>query len=154
MSRVTAATASSLDHCMLSIYKGITAGAHGFPLIGSGDWNDGMNRVGHQGRGESVWLGWFLHTVLQQFIPLCETRDTARAARYASEASRLAGMLERAWDGEWYRRGFYDGGPPLGAGPKHRGKNDPIPPSRPGPFPGRPPTDAHRGTEPVPPPPF
>src|SRR2546422_9169850 len=73
-----------------------------------------MNRVGHQGRGESVWLGWFLHTVLRQFIPLCETRDTARAARYASEASRLAGMLERAWDGEWYRRGLFGGRAPGG----------------------------------------
>jgi cyclic beta-1,2-glucan synthetase len=109
-----------------AIDKGLTAGAHGLPLIGSGDWNDGMNRVGHQGRGESVWLGWFLHTVLQQFIPLCETRDTARAARYASEASRLAGMLERAWDGEWYRRGYYDDGTPLGSAQNDEGKIDSI----------------------------
>src|SRR5207245_10170130 len=101
---------------------GLAAGAQGRPLIGSGDWNDGMNRVGHQGRGESVWLGWFLHTVLQQFIPLCETRDTARAARYASEASRLAGMLERAWDGEWYRRGFYADGTTLGSAQRVVGK--------------------------------
>src|SRR5439155_882193 len=79
-----------------------------------------------QGRGESVWLGWFLHTVLQQFIPLCETRDTARAARYASEASRLAGMLERAWDGEWYRRGYYDDGTPLGSAQNDECKIDSI----------------------------
>ena len=85
-----------------------------------------MNRVGHQGRGESVWLGWFLHTVLRQFIPLCETRDTTRAARYASEASRLAGMLERAWDGEWYRRGYYDDGTPLGSAQNDEGKIDSI----------------------------
>src|SRR5207245_5600116 len=109
--------------------KGLTAGAHGLPLIGSGDWNDGMNRVGHQGRGESVWLGWFLHTVLQQFIPLCDTRDTARAARYGSEASRLARMLERAWDGEWYRRGYYDDGTSLGSAQNDEGKIDSIPQS-------------------------
>jgi cyclic beta-1,2-glucan synthetase len=85
-----------------------------------------MNRVGHQGRGESVWLGWFLHTVLQQFIPLCETRDPARAARYAGEARRLAGMLDRSWDGEWYRRGYYDDGTPLGSAQSDECKIDSI----------------------------
>ena len=124
--RGSSESASLFDHCVRAIDKGLTAGAHGLPLIGSGDWNDGMNRVGHQGRGESVWLGWFLHTVLRQFIPLCETRDTARAARYASEASRLAGMLERAWDGEWYRRGYYDDGTPLGSAQNDEGKIDSI----------------------------
>src|SRR3989442_8286654 len=102
--------ATLFEHCARALDRSLDVGGHGLHLIGAGDWNDGMNRVGHQGRGESVWLGWFLHTVLQQFIPLCETRDTARAARYASEASRLAGMLERSWDGEWYRRGYYDDG--------------------------------------------
>ena len=124
--RVSAESAPLFNHCARAIDKGLTAGAHGLPLIGSGDWNDGMNRVGHQGRGESVWLGWFLHTVLRQFIPLCETRDTTRAARYASEASRLAGMLERAWDGEWYRRGYYDDGTPLGSAQNDEGKIDSI----------------------------
>ena len=100
---------------MRAIDKGLTAGAHSLPLIGTGDWNDGMNRVGAQGRGESVWLGWFLHVVLRQFIPLCENRDPARAARYTSEASRLADMLEQSWDGEWYLRGYYDDGAPLGS---------------------------------------
>jgi cyclic beta-1,2-glucan synthetase len=123
---VSAASASIFDHCVRAIDKGLTAGAHGLPLIGSGDWNDGMNRVGLQGRGESVWLGWFLHTVLQQFIPLCEHRDTARAARYASEASRLAGMLEQSWDGEWYRRGYYDDGTPLGSAQNDECKIDSI----------------------------
>jgi len=85
-----------------------------------------MNRVGLNGRGESVWLGWFLHTVLQQFIPLCETRDAARAARYASEAGRLAGMLERSWDGDWYRRGYYDDGTPLGSAQNDECKIDSI----------------------------
>jgi cyclic beta-1,2-glucan synthetase len=112
---LAAASASVFDHCVRAIDKGLTAGAHSLPLIGSGDWNDGMNRVGLQGRGESVWLGWFLSTVLARFIPLCEQRDPARAARYASEAGRLAAMLEQSWDGEWYRRGYYDDGTPLGS---------------------------------------
>src|SRR5712691_5574563 len=124
--RGSSESASLFDHCVRAIDKGLTAGAHGLPLIGSGDWNDAMNRVGHQGRGESVWLGWFLHTVLQQFIPLCDTRDTARAARYGSEASRLAGILERAWDGEWYRRGYYDDGTPLGSAQNDECKIDSI----------------------------
>ncbi len=123
---VSAAAASVFDHCVRAIDKGLTAGAHGLPLIGSGDWNDGMNRVGVQGRGESVWLGWFLHAVLQQFIPLCEHRDAARAARYASEAGRLAGMLEQSWDGEWYRRGYYDDGTPLGSAQNDECKIDSI----------------------------
>jgi cyclic beta-1,2-glucan synthetase len=124
--RVSATSAPLFDHCVRAIDKGLTAGAHGLPLIGSGDWNDGMNRVGHQGRGESVWLGWFLHTVLQHFIPLCETRDPARAARYTSEVGRLAGMLELAWDGEWYRRGYYDDGTPLGSAQNDECKIDSI----------------------------
>ncbi|MGH2403032.1 MAG: GH36-type glycosyl hydrolase domain-containing protein [bacterium] len=104
------------EHCVRAIDRGLTSGPHGLPLIGTGDWNDGMNRVGHKGRGESVWLGWFIYTVLTQFVPLCEARgDTTRASRYTSESARLAGMLELAWDGEWYRRGYYDDGTPLGS---------------------------------------
>jgi cyclic beta-1,2-glucan synthetase len=124
--RVSESVAPLFDHCVRAIDKGLTAGAHGLPLIGSGDWNDGMNRVGLQGRGESVWLGWFLHTVLQQFIPLCERRDPARAARYTGEAGRLAHMLERSWDGEWYRRGYYDDGTPLGSAQNDECKIDSI----------------------------
>jgi cyclic beta-1,2-glucan synthetase len=124
--RVSAESAPLFEHCLRAIDKGITAGPHGLPLIGSGDWNDGMNRVGHQGRGESVWLGWFLHTVLWQFIPLCESRDPSRAARYAHEAVRLAGMLEQSWDGEWYRRGYYDDGTPLGSAQNDECKIDSI----------------------------
>ena len=123
---VSATSASLFDHCVRAIDKGLTVGAHGLPLIGSGDWNDGMSRVGIQGRGESVWLGWFLHTVLRQFIPLCENRDPARVARYASEASRLAGVIEQSWDGEWYRRGYYDDGTPLGSAQNDDCKIDSI----------------------------
>jgi cyclic beta-1,2-glucan synthetase len=94
----------------------LTAGVHGLPLIGTGDWNDGMNRVGHLGRGESTWLGWFLYSVLTRFAPLSEARaDGSRAALYRSEAGRLAQVLELAWDGDWYLRGYYDDGTPLGS---------------------------------------
>jgi hypothetical protein len=104
------------DHCVRAIDKGLTVGAHGLPLIGSGDWNDGMNRVGSKGRGESTWLGFFLHVVLSEFAPLCAARgEQVLADRYRSEASRLAAVLERTWDGEWYRRGYDDDGAPLGS---------------------------------------
>jgi cyclic beta-1,2-glucan glucanotransferase len=122
----SAATASLFEHCVRAIDKGLTAGAHGLPLIGSCDWNDGMNRVGHQGRGESVWLGWFLYAVLQRFMPLCPGRDATRMSRYANEAARLAGMLERAWDGEWYRRGYFDDGAPLGSAQNDECKIDSL----------------------------
>jgi cyclic beta-1,2-glucan synthetase len=104
------------EHCVRAIDKGLTVGGHGLPLMGSGDWNDGMSRVGLNGRGESTWLGFFLHVVLGEFAPLCAARgDQARAERYRSEAGRLATMLERTWDGEWYLRGYYDDGTPLGS---------------------------------------
>jgi cyclic beta-1,2-glucan glucanotransferase len=114
--RVSMERASLFEHCVRAIDKGLTAGAHGLPLFGSGDWNDAMNRVGSQGRGESTWLGFFLHAVLVDFAPLCDERgDGDRAERYRREAARLAGMLGRTWDGEWYRRGYYDDGSPLGS---------------------------------------
>jgi cyclic beta-1,2-glucan synthetase len=114
--KVASEKASLFEHCVRAVDKGITSGAHGLPLMGSGDWNDGMNRVGREGRGESTWLGFFLHGVLNDMAPLCEARgDAARAARYRSEARRLASMLEQAWDGDWYRRGYYDDGTPLGS---------------------------------------
>jgi cyclic beta-1,2-glucan synthetase len=85
--------------------------------MGSGDWNDGMNRVGREGRGESVWLGFFLHTVLQRFAPLCDGRgDTARAGRYRAYGADLSAALNDAgWDGQWYRRAYYDDGTALGS---------------------------------------
>jgi cyclic beta-1,2-glucan glucanotransferase len=113
---VSAQNGTLYEHCVRAIDKGLTAGAHGLPLIGSGDWNDGMNRVGAEGRGESTWLGFFLHHVLTDFVPLCRARkDGVRAARYVTEARRLATSLERSWDGEWYTRGYYDDGTPLGS---------------------------------------
>jgi cyclic beta-1,2-glucan synthetase len=92
-------------------------GAHGLPLIGTGDWNDGMNRVGEHGRGESVWLGWLLYLTLTGFAPIAEARcELARAATWRSHAAALQKSLEReAWDGEWYRRGYFDDGTALGS---------------------------------------
>ena len=114
--RVTAERAPLFEHCLRAIDKGLTVGAHGLPLFGSGDWNDGMNRVGWQGRGESTWLGFFLHGVLGEFATLCGERgDGERAERYRREAARLGAALERTWDGEWYRRGYYDDGSTLGS---------------------------------------
>jgi cyclic beta-1,2-glucan synthetase len=99
-----------------AINKGLTYGAHGLPLFGSGDWNDGMSRVGAAGRGESTWLGFFLYTVLSDFVPLCRGRnDDVRADEYARKARGLSATLEQAWDGDWYRRGYYDDGTPLGS---------------------------------------
>jgi cyclic beta-1,2-glucan synthetase len=114
--RLAPADGTLFEHCARAIEKSLTSGAHGLPLIGSGDWNDGMNRVGPEGRGESTWLGFFLHHVLSDFVPLCRARKDDRLAdRYTYEALRLAASLERSWDGEWYRRGYYDDGTPLGS---------------------------------------
>jgi cyclic beta-1,2-glucan synthetase len=114
--RASSETASLFDHSVRAIDHAMRFGAHGLPLIGSGDWNDGMNRVGIAGRGESVWLGWFLVTVLNEFAPICERRGRSELARiYREEARWLTGMLELAWDGDWYRRAYFDDGTPLGS---------------------------------------
>jgi cyclic beta-1,2-glucan synthetase len=113
---VSQETASLFEHAIRAIDRSLKYGQHGLPLIGSGDWNDGMNRVGHLGRGESVWLGWFLGIVLKQYAAICEERgDIPRAQHYRSEAAGLIGMLELAWDGNWYRRAYFDDGTPLGS---------------------------------------
>jgi cyclic beta-1,2-glucan synthetase len=104
------------EHACRAIDRSLGTGAHGLPLFGSGDWNDGMNRVGHEGRGESVWMGFFLISVIGAFAPLCEQRgDAARAARYRAHAVALGNAIERhAWDGSWYLLAFDDDGHPLG----------------------------------------
>jgi cyclic beta-1,2-glucan synthetase len=104
-------------HCLAAIDRGRTAGPHALPLFGTGDWNDGMNRVGVGGRGESVWLGWFTHATLTRFAPMSERLgDTDRAATLRRQADELRAALETsAWDGNWYRRGYYDDGTPLGS---------------------------------------
>ena len=92
-------------------------GAHGLPLIGAGDWSDGLNRVGTGGKGESVWLGWFLAKTLEDFAKICVSRDEPeRAEKYLAHAAALRTNLEKeAWDGDWYVRAFFDDGTPLGS---------------------------------------
>jgi len=109
-------TGTLYEHCVRAIERACTVGEHGLPLIGSGDWNDGMNQVGAGGRGESVWLAWFLATTLGTFAPHAERRgDAQTAARWRAQAAAYAAAVERtAWDGAWYRRAFYDDGSPLG----------------------------------------
>jgi cellobiose phosphorylase len=110
-------SATLYEHCCLAIDRSLTSGAHGLPLMGAGDWNDGMNRVGEGGKGESVWLGFFLYTILEQFIPICSVRDdNDRAERYREYQQELKKHLnDEGWDGQWYRRAFYDDGTPLGS---------------------------------------
>ncbi len=113
---VSARSGTLYEHCVRAIERGLTIGPHGLPLIGTGDWNDGLNRVGHQGSGESVWLGWLLSKVLHDFAAIARARgDEERATRWRGERERLAMMLELAWDGDWYRRAYFDDGTPLGS---------------------------------------
>jgi cyclic beta-1,2-glucan synthetase len=105
------------DHCVRALENGLHFGAHGLPLIGTGDWNDGMNRVGAGGKGETVWGGWFLLTCLRRFAELSDARgDHDHAASWRDHADRLHRALEEtAWDGAWYRRAYFDDGTPLGS---------------------------------------
>jgi len=108
---------SIYEHCCRVLDRSLTAGAHGLPLMGTGDWNDGMSRVGREGRGESVWMGFFLYRTLGDFLPLCEGRgDTGRIQRYRDYREGLREALESAgWDGGWYRRAYYDNGAVMGS---------------------------------------
>ncbi|MCC6990009.1 MAG: carbohydrate-binding protein, partial [Acidobacteria bacterium] len=109
-------TGTMLEHCRRATDRARTRGQHGLPLFGGGDWNDGMNLVGAAGRGESTWLGFFLFDVYDRVAWMCErTGDTDAAVAYQREAARLTPALEAAWDGEWYRRGYYDDGTTLGS---------------------------------------
>ena len=109
--------ASLYEHAVRAIRRGMETGAHGLPLMGCGDWNDGMNRVGIGGKGESVWLAFFLFHVLEQFIPIAQQRgDDAFVAQCITHADALRTAIEaNAWDGNWYRRAFFDDGTPLGS---------------------------------------
>jgi cyclic beta-1,2-glucan synthetase len=105
------------EHCVRSIENGLKFGEHGLPLMGCGDWNDGMNLVGEQGRGESVWLAFFLYDILTRFAPVATARgDHDFAKRCLAQADELRKNIEQnAWDGEWYRRAYFDNGDPLGS---------------------------------------
>jgi cyclic beta-1,2-glucan synthetase len=121
-----------LEHCTRAIDRSLGLGSHGLPLMGSGDWNDGMNRIGIGGKGESVWLGWFLATVLQGIEPFLSepgavlsvpggvatgsnTQPADRRSTYAIHLEKLRKGLEKSWDGDWYRRAYFDDGTPLGS---------------------------------------
>jgi cyclic beta-1,2-glucan synthetase len=110
-------SASLYEHCVRALVHGANHGPQGLPKIGSGDWNDGMNRVGAAGTGESVWLAWFLVRTLKDFVPVALTRgDQARVEFCRAESQRLLHAVEQhAWDGAWYRRAFYDDGTPIGS---------------------------------------
>jgi cyclic beta-1,2-glucan synthetase len=109
--------ATLYEHCARALDRSLAAGRHGLPLMGAGDWNDGMNRVGHGGSGESVWLGWFLHLNLTEFARIADRRgETEHATRWRERAASLeVALADAAWDGEWYRRAFFDDGTPLGS---------------------------------------
>lgn len=109
--------ATLFEHCARALDLSLKTGAHGLPLMGSGDWNDGMNRVGNQGKGESVWMAWFLLATLSEFAGLAEARgDHERAGRWREHAGLLKTAVEaEGWDGAWYRRAYFDDGTPLGS---------------------------------------
>ena len=114
---VSPQTAGVYEHCARALDHSLRTGTHGLPLMGTGDWNDGMNRVGHEGRGESVWLAWFLCRVVTDFAPLAEARgDSARAATWRNARSGwVTALHSHGWDGEWFKRAFFDNGAALGS---------------------------------------
>jgi cyclic beta-1,2-glucan synthetase len=121
-------TASLYEHCARALDASLAVGNHGLPLIGGGDWNDGMNRVGQGGRGESVWLGWLLHAALDAFATVADARgDATRAANWREHMQALKTALEsEAWDGDWYRRAWFDDGTPLGSATNEECRIDSI----------------------------
>lgn len=121
-------TKSLYEHCQKAILHGLRFGAHGLPLMGTGDWNDGMNLVGEHGKGESIWLAFFLHEVLRRFVGLARLRgDNVFAERCEAEAGQLRQRIAaNGWDGEWYRRAYFDDGTPLGSSENVECKIDSI----------------------------
>jgi cyclic beta-1,2-glucan synthetase len=113
--------ASVYEHGARAIDKSLATGVHGLPLMGTGDWNDGMNRVGHEGRGESVWLAWFLCSVVERFAPFALARGEGARAKRWLEARQgwIAALHAAGWDGAWFRRAFFDNGAPLGSSINH-----------------------------------
>ncbi|MBC8073262.1 MAG: cyclic beta 1-2 glucan synthetase, partial [Deltaproteobacteria bacterium] len=122
---------SLYQHCVRACEHAMRYGVHGLPLMGTGDWNDGMNLVGDDGRGESVWLAFFLHDVLTRFAELARSRnDNAFAQRCTEEAGKLAAAIEaHGWDGAWYRRAYFDDGSPLGSASSEECQIDSLPQS-------------------------
>jgi cyclic beta-1,2-glucan synthetase len=124
---VSSEAATLYEHCLRALHKACTTGAHGLPLMGGGDWNDGMNLVGAEGRGESVWLAWFLISGLRAFEPHVRVRDEAAAEELLRRARDYAAAADsEAWDGAWYRRAYFDDGSPLGSASSDECKIDSI----------------------------
>lgn len=123
--------ATLLEHCRRALKKGLTEGPHGLPLMGGGDWNDGMNRVGIEGKGESVWLAWFLVHVMNDFADLLAWGGQPGSDEgFRAQAKRLAEVIEEAaWDGEWYKRAYFDDGTPLGSKENSEDTIDSLPQS-------------------------
>jgi len=121
-------TGTLYEHCCRALAKGMTVGPHGLPLIGAHDWNDGMNRVGVAGKGESIWLGWFISSTLKDFAEVCDLMgDHKRADDYRAQTGDIHKALEKnGWDGEWYLRAYYDDGSPLGSSTNNECKIDSI----------------------------
>ena len=121
-------SASVYEHCMRALRRACTEGAHGLPLIGIGDWNDGMSRVGVEGKGESIWLGWFLAATLRSFAPIASARgDAESASAFLAQADRYVDAIEQhGWDGAWYRRAYFDDGTPLGSAASEEARIDSI----------------------------
>jgi cyclic beta-1,2-glucan synthetase len=126
--QVSDQTGTVYQHAVRALNHSLALGAHGLPLIGSGDWNDGLNRVGREGKGESVWLAWFLHVNLSEWAKLAESRgELAQATAWRIHVAALEVALEtQAWDGHWYKRGFFDDGTPLGSAQNSECKIDAI----------------------------
>ncbi|MGI8812789.1 MAG: GH36-type glycosyl hydrolase domain-containing protein, partial [Pyrinomonadaceae bacterium] len=120
-----------LEHCSRAVDRSLTTGEHGLPLMGSGDWNDGMSSVGNKGKGESVWLGWFLLMVIEEFLQFCVSKEEhKRRKTYRAYQKDLAAAMEKdGWDGQWYRRAFFDDGTPLGSAQNEECRIDSIPQS-------------------------
>jgi cyclic beta-1,2-glucan synthetase len=114
---VSDAAGSLFEHCARALDRSLSVGAHGLALFGGGDWNDGMNRVGIEGRGESTWLSWFVVTCLTNMLPHAEARgETQRCENWRKKIADIRAAIDaHGWDGQWYRRGYFDDGSPLGS---------------------------------------
>lgn len=117
VSRISDKKGTIYEHCIKAIEISLRFGEHNIPLMGSGDWNDGMSTIGNKGKGESVWLGWFLYSILDKFVALCNAKDdTEKVKKYSEVKEFIRDNLEKnAWDGGWYRRAYFDDGTPLGS---------------------------------------
>ncbi|MGH7714272.1 MAG: GH36-type glycosyl hydrolase domain-containing protein, partial [Gemmatimonadaceae bacterium] len=126
--QVSTESGTVYEHCRRALQRACTVGAHGLPLMGSGDWNDGMNRVGAEGRGETVWLAWFLASILRPFADRAEARgDAVSASDFRAHAAAYAAAVEaHGWDGAWYLRAFFDDGTPLGSAANEECRIDSI----------------------------